>query len=85
VGKWRNEWRKGGKKTVPDFLPELGAGGKITDQAHAVEVYAAWLAKRPILQAMMREQLAGKVLTCTCQPGDLCHVQQVIIPMLNDG
>jgi hypothetical protein len=36
-------------------------------------------------QRQARRELPGRVLVCSCAPGAPCHVQDVLIPFVNEG
>lgn len=40
--------------------------------------YEAYLQRRSDLTRYIRQEIHGKVLGCTCQPGDLCHGQALV-------
>lgn len=64
---------------------EAPAGGVIEDHDGAVSAYRVWLRGRPDLLVAAVAELAGRVLLCWCAPGQVCHVQDVLIPLVNDG
>jgi hypothetical protein len=72
--RWGNPYRVG------DRLP---TGEVVADHDQAVDLYRAWMRERPIEQAAARKHLAGKVLMCWCAPGLPCHVQDVLLPVVN--
>lgn len=74
--RWGNPFRVGDRQ--PD-------GTVVADHHHAVDLYRQWLRDRPIEQDAIRLHLAGKVLMCWCAVGRTCHVQDVLIPLINDG
>lgn len=39
----------------------------------------------PEFRALIRDELAEKVLVCWCAPGEPCHVQDVLLPCANEG
>lgn len=69
--------------------PNGGGGGylytRIRTPRDAVEFYRkrlrAWKSTRDAALA----ELPGKVLMCTCPVGSPCHVQDVLIPLINEG
>lgn len=77
----RNPTRWGNPFRVGDLVD----GVRVEDHTHAVHLYRVWLRDRPIEQAAIRRHLAGKVLMCWCAPGRPCHVQDVMIPLINEG
>ncbi len=74
--RWGNPFRPGG---------EAPGGGVIEDHEQSVEIYRVWLRGRPDLSAAAVRELAGQVLMCWCAPGETCHVQDVLIPLVNEG
>ena len=76
VGRWGNPFRPGG---------EAPGGGVIDDHEQSVEIYRGWLRGRPDLLAAAVAELAGRVLMCWCATGKACHVQDVLLPLVNDG
>jgi hypothetical protein len=64
---------------------EAPGGGEIRDHEDAVHAYRVWLRGRPDLLAAARDELAGQILMCWCAPGRTCHVQDVLIPLVNEG
>lgn len=75
-GRWGIVFRPG------DAAPD---GGVVRDHDHAVELYAVWLRDRFDVQELARQELAGRVLMCWCAPGRPCHVQDVLLPLVNEG
>lgn len=51
----------------------------------AVEFYRKRLWVWTSTQEAARRELTGKVLMCWCKAGDPCHVQDVLIPFVNEG
>jgi hypothetical protein len=78
-GKYPTRW------SVPYRAGDLVDGVLVEDHEHAVWLYREWLRARPSEQAAIRMHLAGKVLLCWCAPGRTCHVQDVMIPLINEG
>lgn len=76
--RWGNPFKIG------DLLPD-STDAVVTGREHCVQVYREWLRGQPIEQAAIRLHLAGKPLMCWCAPGQVCHVQDVIIPLINEG
>jgi len=74
--KWGNPFKVGG------FAPD---GSLIEDHEQAVEAYRVWLCGRPDLVVEAVRELAGRVLLCWCAPGRACHVQDVLLPLVNEG
>lgn len=74
--RWSNQFRAG------DPLPD---GSTVEDHEHAVDLYREWLRGQPLEQEAIRLHLAGQVLMCWCAPGKPCHVQDVMIPLINEG
>lgn len=76
TGRWGNPFRPGG---------EAPGGGVITDHEESVDIYRRWLRGRPDLLAAAQTELAGRPLLCWCAPGRVCHVQDVLLPLVNEG
>jgi len=79
-GRHPNEW--GNPFGPGDALPD---GGVVLDHDHAVQLYADLMRAQPERQERARSELAGKILMCWCAPGQRCHVQTVLIPLVNEG
>ncbi len=73
-GRWGNPFKVG----------DIVDGVEI-DHEESVRLYRRWLRDRPALIGQALRELAGKVLLCWCAPGRPCHVQDVIIPLVNEG
>jgi hypothetical protein len=73
---WGNPFQVGG---------EAPGGGRIVDNDQAVDIYRAWLSGRPDLIERARVELAGRTLMCWCAVGRKCHVQDVLLPLVNEG
>ncbi len=52
--------------------------------ALAVLLFQAWV-RETHREPLIRRDLHGLVLSCYCAPGAWCHVQQVLLPIANDG
>lgn len=76
AGVWGNPFR------VHDLVD---GHGEVASQEEAVELYRRLLRGMPDRQDRAREELAGQVLMCWCAPGQPCHVQDVLIPLVNEG
>lgn len=63
----------------------LDCGGMVRDAEHAVELYRQFLHHSPDMLAAAVRQLAGRPLMCWCRAGSVCHVQDVLIPLINEG
>lgn len=63
----------------------IPTGGVIETNEQAVAMYRRWLRGRPDRIGQALTELAGGVLLCYCKPGERCHVQDVLIPLVNDG
>ena len=69
----------------------LAWGNPFLDLDTAADKFADLLRRHPALQERARTDLAGRVLMCWCRPrtgapGEpRCHVQDVLIPFLNEG
>lgn len=50
-----------------------------------VDYYRVFLRAWKHTQDDARRELPGKVLVCRCVPGEPCHVQDVLIPLVNEG
>jgi hypothetical protein len=71
-GRWGNPYKVG------VTYERHGSEFTITDKRQAVELYRAWLRRRPDLVAAIRAELSGRTLACWCAlpaPGepDYCH------------
>lgn len=80
VGRWGNPFRVG-------FSSELLPAGvrTVESNAHAVDLYRQWLRGQPEKIVRAIDELSGKRLMCWCKAGNPCHVQDVLIPLVNDG
>jgi hypothetical protein len=76
VGLWGNPFRAGSQ--LPD-------GTVVDDHDDAVRTYREWLRTQPERMALAVRELAGKTLMCWCAEGQTCHVQDVLIPLVNEG
>ncbi len=76
VGLWGNPFRVGSQQDD---------GTVIADHVHAVRAYAAWLRTQPERMARAVREIASKTLMCWCAAGQPCHVQAVLIPLVNEG
>jgi hypothetical protein len=76
AGPWGNPFKVGN---------QVAGEGEVRDHEHAVELYRRMLRTMPDKQARARTELAGRVLMCWCAPGQTCHVQDVLIPLINEG
>ncbi len=69
--------------------PDPAGGGylykRIGTPADLVEFYRIRLRVWTSTQEQARRELPGKVLVCRCAPGEPCHVQDVLIPLVNEG
>jgi Domain of unknown function (DUF4326) len=74
--RWANPYRVGAPAPC---------GGKVTDHAHAVRLYADLVREDPDLVALALRELTGRTLMCWCRPGAACHVQDVLLPLVNEG
>lgn len=80
AGRWGNPFRVGFHN---ELLP---AGVRVVESsAHAVELYRGWLRGQPEKIGQALAELSGKTLLCWCKPGNPCHVQDVLIPLINEG
>ena len=59
--------------------------GRVKNAAEAVAIYRRWLKRSTNTQDQVLGELSGKVLMCWCAPGAVCHIQDVLIPLVNDG
>jgi hypothetical protein len=75
--RWSNPFRVGRPATTP--RGEL----VVRDRAHAVELFAAYLANEPDLQAEVRAHLRGRDLMCWCPLDGPCHAD-VLLRVAND-
>ena len=46
---------------------------KVNCRAQALRYYQTWLLSQPDIINRAKQELAGKVLACGCQPTELCH------------
>jgi hypothetical protein len=76
AGDWGNPFRVG---------DQVDGEGEVRDHDHAVELYRRWLRDRPAKQVQAVRELAGLVLMCWCADGQVCHVQDVLLPLVNEG
>jgi len=72
---WSNPFRVG----------DLVDGREVQTHDEAVDLYRQWLRGRPDLMGQAVRELAGKTLMCWCAPRQPCHVQDVLIPLVNEG
>lgn len=73
---WGNPFRVG---------DPVDGGGTVRSPAHAVVLYRKFLRGSPEKVAAAVRQLSGRPLMCWCRPGASCHVQDVLIPLVNEG
>lgn len=73
--RWGNPFKVGA--AIP------GTSELVQDHDHAVDLYRQWMKDQPIEQQAARLYLAGKTLMCYCAPRRPCHVQDVLIPVVN--
>lgn len=78
--------------TIGDIYPagpdQAGGGylyNRIETAADAVEFYRRRLRHWKVTRDAAVAELPGKVLLCTCPVGAPCHVQDVLIPLVNFG
>jgi hypothetical protein len=76
AGTWGNPFKVG------DKLPD---GGEVLDHDHSVQLYREWLRERPGLMIRAVNELTGATLMCWCAELQVCHVQDVLIPLVNEG
>lgn len=76
AGEWGNPFRVG---------DQVDGLGEVETHDQAVELYRLWLRDRPAKQVQAVRELAGRVLMCWCAEGQVCHVQDVLLPLVNDG
>jgi Domain of unknown function (DUF4326) len=76
AGPWGNPFEAG---------QHVAGVGEVRDHEHAVELYRQLLRTMPDKQQRARAELAGKILMCWCAPGQPCHVQDVLLPLVNEG
>lgn len=69
----------------PFRIGDLVAGVQVRTARHAVAAYRQMLRSRPDMVDAAVLHLSGRVLLCWCRPGDPCHVQDVLIPLVNEG
>lgn len=78
----KNQGRWGNPFQVGDLLAD---GSTVADHEHAVQLFREWLRGEPRRQQVAIAELAGKTLMCWCAAGRACHVQDVLMPLVNDG
>lgn len=76
AGVWGNPFR------VHD---QVAGHGEVGSQEVAVDLYRRLLRDHPDKQAQAVRELTGKTLMCWCAPGQPCHVQDVLLPLVNEG
>lgn len=57
----------------------------VRTQQDLVDYYRKFLRAWTNTQLDARRELPGKVLVCRCAPGEPCHVQDVLLPLVNQG
>jgi hypothetical protein len=79
-------WKSPGPWGNPFAVGDLVDGvGEVRDHDHAVALYADLFRRDQAKQRAALDQLAGKILMCWCAPNEVCHVQTVLIPFVNEG
>lgn len=58
---------------------------RIRTAQDAVDFYRIRLRVWTGTQEQALRELPGRVLACSCAPGSPCHVQDVLLPLVNEG
>jgi hypothetical protein len=76
VGRWGNPFRPGG---------EAPGGGVIATMSSRWTPTGCGCGAGRTCSPLRRMSSAGQMLMCWCAPGRACHVQDVLMPLVNEG